>query len=360
MSFGRRDPETWSVVNEEVDLLENQIVETEDTSVRSALEKMRRDKLLTKALTEDQQKLWHRLFTAYKFGESDLMRINFQLSEMEMEDLLDICFVASQMSSYGGSEEMLEFYDSLFEFLQTFTGPNLDQVLVDYFQGYPSAPEPELIQLVDGAPLLKYRLDQLLEMKYDCLTQSVITEGVTRLLDLEEEDSSSSNYVRYISEAEANRYIRRLMMNESILDQEMIRLIDKAPRSELMAKLMRKIAKLVKLKIHRGYYKPGFDSVGSAVVRRLPLEALAPTANIEDDLLIYERLLALKQMHTLNGISDETLVTLLMEREVGLKESAESAKERKKIVKEIKARKNHSQRLIDLGLIRMFEAQSYI
>lgn len=360
MSFGKRDRDGWKAAQDDVEGIQEMLMDEENTSVRTILEQIRRSKLLTESLAPVQQDLWHRLYEAYKLGGVDLIRINFQLSGMEMEDLLDLLYVANELAVYSEGGEYEEFGEALFAFLKTNSCFRMDALLSEYFGKYPSKIEPRLIRLVKSEEMVRSRLDDLLEMETDYLTQAVMGKGVIRLLEMEEEDGCDErNRPIYIDEEDALRYLQRLMQDETILDNSFIELIKKVRNSPIMFVLIDKIIQWLENPTNRNNYIGGFGSIGAAVVRKLSAAGLIFTINSQAESLVDERLLALLRMKSLSQISDAALMELLMEKDETSEKGDSRFEERSNLRKSIRGRKEFRPRLMKLGIIGIFQRMSF-
>lgn len=360
MPFGKRDPDGWRETQNDLQGIKESLVNEENVLVRTALEQLRQNKLLTESLVPAQQDLWYRLFEAYKLGGVDLIRVNFQLSGMEIEDLLDLLYVANELIVYGEAPEYEQFEEGLLEFLQSKSGQRMDALLAEYFERYPSNADPQLIRLIDGEELVRSRLYDMLDIEADYLTQAVMSEGVIKLLEMEEADSTEKDKMIYIDEEDALKFLQRLMQDETILNDDFVELINKVQNAPTMFVLMDKIIDWLKSPLNANHYLGGFDSIGAAVVRKLASPGLVFTINSQSESLADERLLALVRMKSLAPISDAALMELLMEKDLpGAKNDATTQKKRSDFRQLIKSKKDFRPRLMELGIIGMFEQVSF-
>ena len=355
MSFGRRNRDEWIATQDDLVVVEELLEVEESVGVRIALEEIRQNKLLNETLAPVQKDLWDRLLNAYKLGGADLIRINFQLSGMEVEDLFDLLHVANELAVFDEGGEYEGFGDALFAFLQTQSSHQMDALLAEYFESIPSIAEPQLIRLVSNEVLIKSRLDDLLQMEMDCLTQAIISEGVLTLLAMEAEDSDDAYPMIYIDEQEALEYLRILMLDETILYNGFVKLIEKINDGPIMLTLMDQIIQLLKNPINSGNYVGGFDSIGAAVVEQLNLPGLISVVNSQSESLLDERLLALSKMKSLCQISDAALVQLLLDKD-DVRYKADSRSEKRDSLRQtILANKDFRKRLMKFGIIGMFQ-----
>lgn len=350
--FGKRDPEAWKAMVQQVDVFDREIDIEESPEVRVAIATVRNEVIIA-ALPPVQHDLWQSLSNAYRVGDLEIMQIAFKNSGADLTDLLDLLYVADQLSAEDapGVLEYRRFCEELFELIYRYRGARLDNYLANLFGVEFQSVDRYLLRLAENEQLVRGRLDEYEDLwkknrknsntgkkkltEYDF--QPIVTAGIEKLIDLEAGFSTQ----------EAEDYLLFLHEIDLGFDKINLQLVESASDVRFLFNLMESLVKELKA---GGWitYTSGFDTVIAKMVGKMHARGLIYLVNQRIPGLYNERLLALSLLQETSKVSDETVMELMLDHD---ENQAKSLREtQQQLRREILKKRSLGPRVHSLGL----------